>query len=92
VQRFTWDPKKAAANLRKHNVSFDEAATVLLDPIARIHDDPDHSVGEHREIIIGASVSGRLILVSFTEQGEFVRIINARRPDTGERRNYEENV
>jgi uncharacterized DUF497 family protein len=73
VQRFTWDPKKAAANLRKHDVSFGEAATVFLDPIARVHDDPDHSVGERREIIIGASASGR-------------------RPDAGERHQYEENV
>jgi uncharacterized DUF497 family protein len=60
--------------------------------MARIHNDPGHSVGEHREIIIGVSASGRLVLVSFTEQGEFVRIINARRPDAGERHKYEENV
>jgi len=53
--RFTWDPRKAAANLLKHRVSFGEAVTVFADPLARIHDDPDHSVGERREIIIGYS-------------------------------------
>ena len=73
-------------------MSFEEAATVFGDPLARIHDDPDHSVGEHREFIIGHSTSHRLLLVSFTERGEAVRIISARRTDAGERHDYEENI
>ena len=88
--QFTWDPKKQAANLRKHGVSFDEAITVFFDPLARIHDDPDHSIGEVREIITGLSAAKRLLLVSFVERGETVRIINARVANPRERRNHEE--
>jgi len=50
--RFEWDPEKAAANLAKHGVSFEEALTVFSDPLARIFDDEDHSSEEEREIII----------------------------------------
>ena len=92
VVKFSWDPKKAAANLGKHGVSFEEALTVFRDPLARIHDDPDHSIGEWREIIIGTSTTGRLILVCFTERGDTIRLINAREPDRAERYDYEENV
>ena len=63
--RFTWNAAKAAANRRKHGIAFEEALTVFGDPLARIHDDPEHSEGELREIIIGRSTKGRLILVSF---------------------------
>ena len=89
--RFSWDPVKARSNVRKHGVGFEEAATVFLDPLARIHDDPDHSFGEVREIVIGYATSNRLLLVSFTERGDTVRIINARQADRHERRDYEEN-
>jgi uncharacterized DUF497 family protein len=88
--QFTWDPRKAAANLRKHRISFAEAATVFDDDLARIHDDPDHSVGEGREIIVGNSARGRMLLVSFAERGDVVRIISARRADRAERKDYEE--
>jgi uncharacterized DUF497 family protein len=88
--QFSWDPSKAAANVRKHGVTFEEAITVFVDPLAWIHDDPDHSIAERREIIIGTSAAERLILISFTERGDFVRIINAREPDRAERRDYEE--
>ena len=90
--QFEWDPKKARENVRKHGVTFEEAVTVFRDPLARIHDDPDHSVGEWREIIVGTSTAGRLILVCFTERGERVRIINARHADRAERNDYEENI
>lgn len=89
--QFEWDPKKATANLRKHGVSFEEAVTVFLNPLARIHSDPDHSIGEQREIIVGHSTSGRLLLVSFTERGDSVRVIHARPADAAERHDYEEN-
>jgi hypothetical protein len=90
--QFSWDPSKARTNVRKHDVSFEEAATVFTtDPLARIHDDPDHSVGEVREIIVGFSSVGRLLLVSFTERDGAVRIINARIADPSERKRHEEN-
>jgi uncharacterized DUF497 family protein len=89
--QFSWDPRKAETNVRKHGVTFEEAITVFRDPLARIHDDPDHSIGEPREIIIGTT-AGRLILVSFTERGETVRIISAREPDRTERSDYEESL
>lgn len=91
MQQFAWNPAKAKSNLAKHGISFEEAATVFLDPLARIHDDPDHSIGERREIIVDRFTSGRLLLVSFTERGDLVRIISARLTDRGERRKYEEN-
>ena len=90
--QFTWDPKKAASNHKKHGVTFEEAMTVFFDPLARIHDDPDHSIGEIREIITGFSASGRLLLVSFTERGDVIRIINARLANARERRKHEEEL
>jgi len=91
--RFSWDPAKAWSNVRKHGVSFEEAATVFTaDPLARIHDDPDHSVGEVREILVGVSATGRVLLISFTERHDAVRIINARVADSRERKRHEENV
>ncbi len=90
--RFEWDRRKASANLQKHGVSFDEASTVFHDPLARIFDDEDHSAMEPREIIIGHSAAGRLMLVSFVEQIEnLIRIISARPTTTRERDDYEEN-
>lgn len=84
---------KALRNLKKHAVSFDEASTVFNDPLARIFDDPDHSLIELREIIIGRSVVGRLIMVSFTEkEHDQVRIISARLATRKERADYEENL
>jgi hypothetical protein len=89
--RFEWDVHKARANIRKHGVSFDEAATVFRDRLASIFDDEDHSIEESREIIIGRSAAGRLLLVSFTEKADnTIRIISARVATKRERRNYEE--
>jgi uncharacterized DUF497 family protein len=89
---FEWDATKAETNLSKHGVSFQEAQTVFLDPLARIFDDELHSVNELREIIVGHSIDGRLLLVSFTERETgVVRIISARRVTRRERNDYEEN-
>ena len=88
--QFTWDPAKAAANVRKHAVSFEEALTVFSDPLARIHDDPLHSARESREIIVGHSTNGRLLLVSFTERSGVIRLISARRATRHERKDYEQ--
>ena len=90
--RFEWDSKKAAANLKKHKVSFDEAVSVFADPLASIFDDEGHSKTEFREIIIGTSILNRLVLVCFTEHEEnLVRIINARLATKREREDYEDN-
>ena len=87
--RFTWDAAKAESNGRKHGVSFEEALTVFGDPLARIHDDPYHSEREHREIIVGHSIRGRLLLVSFTERRRVIRLISARGASSHEREDYE---
>ncbi len=87
---FEWDPEKAAANERKHGVSFEEAATVFRDRLALIMGDPDHSDEEDRFLLLGASDRGRLILVSHTDRGRRIRIISARRASRSERRNYAE--
>ena len=87
---FEWDHRKAAENLRKHGVSFHEAATVLDDPLAITYADPDHSESERRQITFGESIEGRLLVVSLIEQGGSIRIISARRTTRKERRIYEE--
>ena len=74
---FEWDDAKARSNEQKHGVSFSEAATVFADPLAAILPDPNHSDEEIREIIVGHSNRNRLLLVSFTERGENIRIISA---------------
>ena len=88
--KFDWDPKKAEANLRKHGVSFDEAATTFLDPHAVSGPDPDHSIGEERYITFGYSQLTRLLAVCHTYRPGAIRIINARRVTRSERRIYEE--
>lgn len=90
--RFEWDPNKAKKNLDKHGVTFDEASTVFYDDHAKIDVDPDHSIGERRELIAGRSAQGRVLLVIYTERGEAIRIIHAREADKSERREYEENI
>jgi uncharacterized DUF497 family protein len=87
---FEWDPRKDAANRRKHRVSFSDAMLVFSDPLARIFSDPDHSDDEHREIIVGYSAARRLLYVSFTERAGRLRIISARSATNTERKNHEE--
>jgi uncharacterized DUF497 family protein len=85
-----WDASKAAANRRKHRVSFEEAATVFTDPLSLTGADPDHSFGEHRWIIFGESVRGRLLAVAHTDEGDIIRIISARVATRPEKKLYEE--
>lgn len=89
-QNFEWDEEKAKANLKKHKVSFDEAATVFSDPFSITIPDPDHSVGEQRYIDIGNSDKGRVLVVVYTERGDNIRIISCRKATPRERRRYEE--
>jgi uncharacterized DUF497 family protein len=87
---FEWDPRKAAANVRKHNVAFQEAATVFGDPLAITFEDPDHSMNENRYITFGLSLQNRLLVVSHTQRADRTRIISARLTDRKERTIYEE--
>jgi uncharacterized DUF497 family protein len=86
---FEWDEAKAAANLAKHGVSFEEAKTVFDDRLYVDFYDPKHSLNEHRYIIIGQSSQRRVLIVSYTERNDAIRLINARELTRGERRDYE---
>ena len=87
---FEWDPLTAAANVRKHGVTFDEAATVFLDELAVSGHDPNHFTRAARYITFGASSLGRLPAVSQTHRSAAIRIISARRVTRLERKIYEE--
>lgn len=88
--RFEWDNRKAAANLRKHGVSFEEARSVFFDEQARLIDDPDHSEKEDRFVLLGLSGALRLLLVChcYRSEGEFIRVISARRATRTEAKFY----
>lgn len=88
--RFEWDNRKAAANLRKHRVSFEEARSVFFDEQARLIDDPDHSEEEDRFVLLGLSGALRLLLVChcYRSEDEVIRIISARRATRTEAKFY----
>ena len=86
---FEWDPAKAAANTRKHRVSFEEAASVFGDPAALTFADPDHSADEQRWITIGRSGRQRVLFVAHTERDDHIRIISARPTTRREQEQYE---
>jgi uncharacterized DUF497 family protein len=88
--KFEWDPPKAAGNIKKHGVSFDEAATVFLDQMALSGPDPDHSSDESRYITFGITSLGHLLTVSHTYRPGGIRLISARRVTRAERKLYEE--
>ncbi len=91
--RFSWDPRKARANERKHGVSFDEATTVFLDERALLLDDPEHSSGEDRFLLLGLSSFMRLLVVCHCiRQGDTIRLINARKATNQEQRQYRERL
>ena len=87
---FEWDAQKAAINKKKHGVSFEEASTVFGDPLSVTIDDPLHSVGEERFVIIGRSHKQRTLVVVHAERGNNIRIISARLATSPEKRTYEE--
>jgi uncharacterized protein len=87
---FQSDKRKARQNLKRHNVSFEEASTVFGDALSRTIDDPLHSDDEDRFVIIGRSVQGRLLVVVHTLRGNSIRIIIARMATRTERRKHEE--
>ncbi len=89
---YEWDAGKSKANRRKHGVSFEEAATVFLDPAALTFLDPFHSGEEEREITIGHSAKNRAVFVAHCQRGGHIRIISARKATGRERKQYEEST
>jgi len=89
---FEWDSVKAAANQRKHGVSFVEAATVFFDPLSVTVPDPAHSVDERRFVIMGLSYQRRTVVVVHVDRGDRIRIISARLATPSERGKYESGV
>jgi uncharacterized protein len=87
---FEWNPSKAESNYRKHEISFEEAATVFDDGLSFTFPDPGHSIGESRCIIIGVSRYGQLLVIAHTDRDETIRIISARKATRSERRFYEQ--
>jgi len=88
--RFEWDPRKATRNRAKHGVSFEEASSVFGDPLGWIVEDPRHSQGERRRVLLGSSERDRLLAVMFTEREGAIRVISARTATRRERTSYEE--
>ena len=88
--QFDWDPGKARSNVRKHALSFEEAATVFYDPLSATFDDPDHSVDESRFVTVGYSSQNRLCVVVHIEREGTLRIISARRATAQEQKRHEE--
>lgn len=90
--KIDFDPKKAASNLKKHGVSFDEAASCLLDPHGLVRDDPD-ARGEVRLVLLGMSHAGRLLVVCYTlRDEEVIRLISARRATKKEEKSYAQGI
>lgn len=87
---FEWDQEKADNNLKNHSISFQEASTVFGDPLAITFDDNDHSIGEYRFLTFGSTITGKLIIVSYTEREDSIRLISARLMTKQERKIYEE--
>ena len=88
--KFEWDNKKAETNFKKHQIAFEEAASIFGDPLAITFRDPEHSLGERRYITFGVSQEGVLLVLSHTYRNEIARIISARRATKAERKIYEE--
>jgi uncharacterized DUF497 family protein len=88
--RFEWDEKKNRANIKKHNISFEEAKTVFYDENARLISDPGHSNGEDRFILLGISRNVKILVVVhiYKEQDELIRIISARKATKTESKYY----
>ena len=90
LMEFEWERNKATVNLSRHSISFDEAKTIFQDPFYIVFHDPDHSFEEDRCVAIGQSAQERLLFVSYTERGNAIRLISARKATHSERILYEE--
>ena len=91
-QDFEWDPRKAEANVQKHDVTFVEASSVFNDPLFITLLDSDHSENEERYITIGLSNKNRLIMIAHAERANRIRIISARKATKNEEKRYFEEV
>jgi len=91
---FSWDPKKAEINQKKHHITFEEATTVFYDADALVIDDPEHSTEEDRFIILGYSSKANLLIVChcYRNSDQVIRIISARKATTNERNQYYESL
>ncbi len=87
---FQWDPVKAAANLSKHGVAFEDAATAFADPLSITIPDPLHSQDETRLVLVARAHSGHLLVVVHVDRGQAIRLISARSATRKERKTYEE--
>ena len=89
--KFEWEASKAASNIQKHGVTFEEARTVFFDERARLINDPDHSESEERSILLGFSSSLRVIVVChcYRSEGNVIRIISARKATATEKKAYD---
>ncbi len=87
--RFECDPKKAESNLKKHGVSFEEARSVFEDDLSAILPDEDHSTTEARWLALGMSSNNRILIVSFAERTDALRIISGRKATKREIKKYE---
>jgi hypothetical protein len=88
---FEWDPKKARLNVKTHGITFDEASTAFRDTLSETIEDPLHSEGEERCVLIGRSIAGRLLVIVHSERRGRIRIISARLATNRERLRHEEN-
>lgn len=88
--RFSWDPRKADANVRKHGVDLPDATTAFADPLSITIPDPDHSAREERYLLVGITATRRLVVVAHSEHGDEIRLISARAATRHEREIYEE--
>jgi uncharacterized protein len=86
---FEWDENKEKSNFRKHKVTFAEGESVFYDSNSLTIPDPDHSIEENRFIDIGTSDKNRLLVVSYTEREDRIRIISVRKANPTERKMYE---
>jgi len=91
VSTVTWDPRKARSNVAKHGVAFEDAELVLSDPVALTIEDPD-SLAESRQVTVGMDALSRVIVVVFTQRGEVMRIISARKATRKEREAYAKGI
>ncbi|MCK6572073.1 BrnT family toxin [Myxococcota bacterium] len=86
---FEWDDTKARMNVRKHGITFEEAATAFGDPLSVTIEDPDHSSDEARFLLLGATYAGQIVVVAHAERGDSIRIISARKATPAEKRDHE---
>lgn len=85
---FEWDENKNQTNITKHGIDFQEASTAFGDPMALDFDDPDHSLGEYRLLLLGMTITQRHVVISYTEREDQIRIISAREMTRNEKRIY----